>query len=65
MRKFRRTVRTRPEEHRLSYLLHIFLGILAAKEPVSTNPCVEEAINYIQEHYMEEISVKILLKKFL
>ena len=55
--------RPQPEEHRLSYLLHDLLGILAAKEPVSMDPCVAEAINYIQEHYMEEISVEDIAEK--
>ena len=54
---------TRPEEHRLSYLLHNLLGILAAKEPVSMDSCVAEAVNYIQDHYMEEISVEDIAEK--
>lgn len=55
--------RPQPEEHRLSYLLHDLLGILAAKEPVSMDPCVAEAINYIQARYMEEISVEDIAEK--
>lgn len=54
---------TRPEEHRLSWLLHNLLGILAAKEPVSMDSCVAEAIHYIQEHYTEELSVEDIAEK--
>lgn len=50
--------KTQPEEHRLSYLLHNLLGILAENEPVSMDPAVIQAVSYMQEHYMDGITVE-------
>lgn len=46
-----------PNDHKLSFLLHNIISILALPESKAYSPCVAEAQQYIHTHYQEPITV--------
>jgi len=46
-----------PNDHKLSFLLHNIISILALPESKAYSPCVAEAQQYIHTHFQEPITV--------